>query len=128
MEKDIIKSKLIDVVQSSEFINIDRNDINRFFEGISHIDIVISSGDTCQICTLLRDSIYSIQANNENKSIVKLLFIIRLPKGNNFLRENVVGVYDVIEHLDNKIDITWGISTSDYIQEQQVELIFVFGD
>lgn len=127
METNFIKSKLFDVLQSSEFINIDQNDINRFFDGVSQIDMVISSGNSCDIRTLILDSINSIQDRNINKCISKILFIIRLPKGNNFLIENVEGVYEIIEFIDNEVEITWGISTWDYLQEQQVELIFIVG-
>lgn len=127
METNFIKSKLFDVLQSSEFINIDQNDITRFFDGVSQIDMVISSGNSCDIRTLILDSINSIQDRNINKCISKILFIIRLPKGNNFLIENVEGVYEIIEFIDNEVEITWGISTWDYLQEQQVELIFIVG-
>lgn len=123
----MIKSKLLDIVQSSEFINIDRNDINRFFETVNHIDMVTSSGMTEDISTLFRDSIYSIQEKNKQKSISRILFIIRLAKSNNFLIDNVKGIYDIIEHLENETEITWGISTCNYMQEQQVELVLVAG-
>lgn len=117
---------LAEIVNSQGFINIDQNDVDRFKTDIEDIDAVKVSGRNEEVGVMLDNTISSIKKRNGDKLIKKVLFVIRLSHENNFM-EYVGEVQDVMDRLDEDVECQWGVSTSEKLQYDQLELIVVIG-
>lgn len=126
MKTERVNSLLAEIVSSQGFINIDQNDVDSFKANVSDIDAEKVSGKIEEIGVMLDNAISSIIERNDSKQVKGLLFVIRLPQDNCFM-ENINDIHEVIDKLGEELECKWGISTMDYLQNDQFELIVVIG-
>ena len=126
MKTERVNSLLAEIVSSQGFINIDQNDVDSFKANVGDIDAEKVSGKIEEIGVMLDNAISSIIERNYSKQVKGLLFVIRLPQDNCFM-ENINDIHEVIDKLGEELECKWGISTMDYLQDDQFELIVVIG-
>ena len=121
-----INSLLAEIVSSQGFINIDQNDVEGFTANVEEIDAEKVSGKDEKIGVILENAISLIRKRNSDKQMKRLLFVIRLPQENDFMK-HISDVHEVIDKLGEEIECQWGLSTIENLQGGQLEIIVAIG-
>lgn len=121
-----IEALLAEIAVGQGFINIDKSDVDGFKAAVDEIDAEKVSGLNEEIGVILNNAISSISQSKAYMHLSRLLLVIRVAE-NNDLMQHISDLYDVFDALGGDVSYQWGISTVDYLEPNQFELILAVG-
>lgn len=121
-----IEALLAEIAVGHGFINIDESDVDEFKASVEEIDAEKVSGLNEEIGVILNNAISSIRQRTAYMKISRLLLVIRIADNSDFM-QHISDLYDVFDALGGDVSYQWGISTVDYLEPNQFELILAVG-
>jgi len=127
MKNDELAVLMNGILEDVGLTNIDKSDIDRFVGKFVYIDAEKICGENYEIGILLERAIAIVDTRNCKRAFSGLLFAIKMPKGQRLPMEYLSRVHNVLEQIDDTVECVWGLSNSDKLCGDNVEIIVALG-
>lgn len=121
--------KLIDseIIQNSDFVNIDKSDIECFAMGINKIELRIIDCAIDNIAKNFRDALREVKNENTDYELSKLLFLVNLSNQSAIAMKEFLFVEDLLGDYGDNIECIWGVSVDKRMSIETFRLIILYG-
>ena len=116
-----------EILQNSDFINIDSTDIEYFIKDINKIELKSFECTVDEIANNFNNSLLDIQNNNIDYKLSKLLFLVKLSDLKAISLEDLSFIEKVKDNYNEDIECIWGMSVNNLISSKVVKLIVLYG-
>lgn len=119
--KNIVDSEII---QNSDFVNIDKSDIEQFKRNVDKVELELIECRTEDIALMFKNTLSKIIAESVEYKLSKLLFVIKTSK-ESLITMNDLSFITEIEECDG--GIVWGMSIDRRLPQNKVKIIILCG-
>ena len=119
--KNIVDSEII---QNSDFVNIDKSDIEQFKRNVDKVELELIECRTEDIALMFKNTLSKIIAESVKYKLSKLLFVIKTSK-ESLITMNDLSFITEIEECDG--GIVWGMSIDRRLPQNKVKIIILCG-
>lgn len=116
-----------EILQDSDFINIDSTDIEHFIKDINKIEVKSFECTVDEISNNFNQSLLDIQNNNIGYKLSKLLFLIKLSDLRAISLEDLSFIEKMKDDYSDNIECIWGMSVDNLMSSKVVKLIVLYG-
>lgn len=122
-----IKKYIEEIIETSGFINIDNHDVDNFLQNLEIVDAIKVHGQTNSVEELLADALKTLQEKNSPHKCIKILFSIKSSNIGEITMDDMNKISEVLSQCDEEINVVWGLSTNDKLNQGEIELIILCG-
>lgn len=119
--KNIVDSEII---QNSDFVNIDKYDIEQFKRNIDKVELELIECRVEDIATMFKNALSKLIAEIVGYKLSKLLFVIKTSE-ESLITMNDLSFITEIEECDG--GIVWGMSIDRRLPQNKVKIIILCG-
>lgn len=119
--KNIVDSEII---QNSDFVNIDKYDIEQFKRNIDKMELELIECRAENIATMFKNTLSKVISERVEYKLSKLLFVIKTSEGT-LITMNDLSFISEIEQCDG--GIVWGMSIDRRLPQDKVKIIILCG-
>lgn len=122
-----IKKYIEEIIETSGFINIDNHDVDNFLQNLEIVDAIKVHGQSNSVEELLADALKTLQEKNSPHKCIKILFSIKSYNIGEITMDDMNKISEVLSQCDEEINVVWGLSTNDKLNQGEIELIILCG-
>lgn len=116
-----------EILQNSDFINIDNTDIEHFIKDVNKIEVKSFECTVDEISNNFNSSLLDIQNNNIGYKLSKLLFLIKLSELKAISLVDLSFIEKIKDDYNDNIECIWGMSVDNLMSSKVVKLIVLYG-
>ena len=122
--KDIMRVIECEILDNSDFVNIDKYDIEQFKRNIDKVELELIECRAENIATMFKNTLSKVISERVEYKLSKLLFVIKTSEGT-LITMNDLSFISEIEECDG--GIIWGMSIDRRLQQDKVKIIILCG-
>ena len=118
--KDIMRVIECEILDNSDFVNIDKSDIEQFKRNIDKVKLELIECRAEDIATMFKNTLSKVISERVEYKLSKLLFVIKTSEGT-LITMNDLSFISEIEECDG--GIVWGMSIDRRLPQDKVKII-----
>lgn len=122
--KDIMRVIECEILDNSDFVNIDKYDIEQFKRNIDKVKLELIECRAENIATMFKNTLSKVISERVEYKLSKLLFVIKTSEGT-LITMNDLSFISEIEECDG--GIVWGMSIDRRLPQDKVKIIILCG-
>lgn len=122
--KDIMRVIECEILDNSDFVNIDKSDIEQFKRNIDKVKLELIECKADNIATMFKNTLSKVISGKVEYKLSKLLFVIKTSEGT-LITMNDLSFISEIEECDG--GIVWGMSIDRRLPQDKVKIIILCG-
>lgn len=122
--KDIMRVIECEILDNSDFVNIDKYDIEQFKRNIDKVELELIECRAENIATMFKNTLSKVISERVEYKLSKLLFVIKTSEGT-IITMNDLSFISEIEECDG--GIIWGMSIDRRLPQDKVKIIILCG-
>ena len=122
--KDIMRVIECEILDNSDFVNIDKSDIEQFKRNIDKVKLELIECRADDIATMFKNTLSKVISERVEYKLSKLLFVIKTSEGT-LITMNDLSFISEIEECDG--GIVWGMSIDRRLPQDKVKIIILCG-
>lgn len=122
--KDIMRVIECEILDNSDFVNIDKSDIEQFKRNVDKVKLELIECKAEDIATKFKNSLSKVISERDEYKLSKLLFVIKTSEGT-LITMNDLSFISEIEECDG--GIVWGMSIDRRLPQDKVKIIILCG-
>ena len=122
--KDIMRVIECEILDNSDFVNIDKYDIEQFKRNIDKVKLELIECRAENIATMFKNTLSKVISERVEYKLSKLLFVIKTSEGT-LITMNDLSFISEIEECDG--GIVWGMSIDSRLPQDKVKIIILCG-
>lgn len=122
--KDIMRVIECEILDNSDFVNIDKSDIEQFKRNIDKVKLELIECKADDIATMFKNTLSKVISGKVEYKLSKLLFVIKTSEGT-LITMNDLSFISEIEECDG--GIVWGMSIDRRLPQDKVKIIILCG-
>lgn len=122
--KDIMRVIECEILDNSDFVNIDKYDIEQFKRNIDKVELELIECRAENIATMFKNTLSKVISERVEYKLSKLLFVIKTSEGT-LITMNDLSFISEIEECDG--GIIWGMSIDRRLPQDKVKIIILCG-
>lgn len=122
--KDIMRVIECEILDNSDFVNIDKSDIEQFKRNIDKVKLELIECRADDIATMFKNTLSKVISERVEYKLSKLLFVIKTSE-ETLITMNDLSFISEIEECDG--GIVWGMSIDRRLPQDKVKIIILCG-
>lgn len=122
--KGIMRVIECEILDNSDFVNIDKSDIEQFKRNIDKVKLELIECRAEDIATMFKNTLSKVISERVEYKLSKLLFVIKTSEGT-LITMNDLSFISEIEECDG--GIVWGMSIDRRLPQDKVKIIILCG-
>ena len=122
--KDIMRVIECEILDNSDFVNIDKSDIEQFKRNIDKVKLELIECRVDDIATMFKNTLSKVISERVEYKLSKLLFVIKTSE-ETLITMNDLSFISEIEECDG--GIVWGMSIDRRLPQDKVKIIILCG-